>query len=580
MSESDDDLKLNSESFPLERYEPLQLLGRGGLGEVYLARDLKLGRNVAVKCLMAVDDETVVVFHREAKIASKLHHPNVVGTLDFGTTDGGRPYIAFEYFKGISLEQLIAEQGGHIDEALVRKIFVTVARALSYIHEHKVFHRDLKPSNIMVNLEDPQTMQLRVIDFGVSAIKEDIQNRSLIQGRTIVGTPVYMSPDPVRGDEFDARSEVYSLGCIMFECLVGEPPFDAPSTAEVLDLHITATPPLLEDIFSDVEVSPELAHIIYKCLAKDKSKRYQTMLDLADALEKPYSLKKEELRLVEPGNETTQPPGKSKFGIVIVSGAIVLTLLVLSAVVSIMSNPSASTDVLKTADAVKELTEDRRTKSKPVDVELVVVKDDNATGAYISGTAGVARLKKFAQSKQRKKMVTLKNLTFDVPLLKDLAVVQPRTVQCFDLDMSDKSVFEQMHLVTSLRELDFHACSNIEPKDLAALSDVPRLSSLLLVGCLIDDEHLKALKGNRRLEKLVLDGNRNLSMNGLLNLARKPEEPPIAVWLNEGDLTKLSGGEIQELRRKHRIVLTTRLPEYQGEGGDGMIHTDALELIE
>lgn len=578
MIEPAEDLNLNNESFPLERYEPLELLGRGGLGEVYLARDPQLARNVAVKCLMAVDEETVVVFHREAKIASRLHHPNIVGTLDFGTTEGGRPYIAFEYFKGISLEQLIAERGGRLDEKFVRKLFVAVARALSYIHEHKVFHRDMKPSNIMVNLDDADALQMRIIDFGVSAIKEDIQNRSLVQGKTIVGTPVYMSPDPARGEEFDARSEVYSLGCIMYECLVGEPPFDAPSTAEVLDLHIAEEPPPLHEVNPEVRVSREIEQIIFRCLAKDKRERFQTMADLADALDTPYSIAVEESSVESEVLE--EVPVSKPISIAFISIAVILTLVVLAATYSILNSSSSKSDILNTSESVKELTQDKRFQAKPVDVELSEVNDDNANGAYLSGTRGVAKLRRFADADQRKKMVTLKDLQLDTAVIKDLAVLRPQIVQIFNMDMGDREVFRQLHLVSSMRELDFHACSGIEPEDLAALSDLPRLSSLLLVGCSISDKHLGALRADKKLEKLVLDGNKNLTMKGLLNLARKPDELPIAVWLNEGELTKLSIDQIRDLRKKHKIILTTRLPEYQGEGGDGMIHTDALELIE
>ena len=579
MTESADDLHLTRESFPLERYEPLRLLGRGGLGEVYLARDPQLARNVAVKCLMAVDDETVVIFHREAKIASKLHHRNIVGTLDFGTTEGGRPYIAFEYFKGISLEQLISERGGHLDEKFVRKLFIAVTNALAYIHEHKVFHRDMKPSNIMVNLDDADSMQMRIIDFGVSAIKEDIQNRSLAQGKTIVGTPVYMSPDPVRGEEFDARSEVYSLGCIMYECLVGEPPFDAPSTAEVLDLHMSEEPPPLRKVYPDVQVSRELEQIILKCLRKDKNERFQTMLELADALDKPYFV----------GSD--MPPIESQFAvekdsiskpisISIIAGAVILTLAVGFAAYSILSNSTAGNDPLNTSESVKELTQDKRLQAKPVDMELFEANDDKANGAYLSGARGVAKLRKLAAAKQVKKMVTLKDLTIDSALIHDLAVVRPQVIQIFNMDMADREVFRQLRSVQSLQELNFHACSGIQPADLAALDDMPKLSSLLLVGCSISDEHLYALRKNKRLEKVVLDGNKDLTMKGLLNFERKPNEMPVAVWLNEGELTKLSVDQIRDLRRTYKIILTTRLPEYQGEGGDGMIHTDALELIE
>ena len=199
MTESDDIQNLTSKSFPLDRYEPIALLGRGGLGEVYLAKDRLLGRTIAVKCLMAVDDEQIVIFQREAKIASKLSHPCIIGTLDFGTTEGGRPFIAFDYFDGTSLESLLAENGGVLDEQLTRRIFIIVTRALDYIHNHKVFHRDLKPSNILLKVDKSGALDLRIIDFGVSAIKEEFQNRDLAQGKTIVGTPVYMSPDPARG---------------------------------------------------------------------------------------------------------------------------------------------------------------------------------------------------------------------------------------------------------------------------------------------------------------------------------------------------------------------------------------------
>jgi serine/threonine protein kinase len=574
-----DELNLNSESFPLERYEPIALLGRGGIGEVYLAQDLKLARRVAVKCLMSVDDETIVIFHREAKIASKLHHPNIVGTLDFGTTEGGRPFIAFEYFNGTSVDVLLEERGGRFDEKFVRKLFTIVAKALSYIHEHNVFHRDLKPSNIMVNLEDPDNMQLRVIDFGVSAIKEDIQNRTLVQGKTIVGTPVYMSPDPVRGDEFDARSEVYSIGCIMFECLAGEPPFDAPSTAEVLELHIHSEPPLLEESYPDIQVSSELQQIIDKCLAKDKDERFQTMAELAEALEAPYASPQAEplFEQMPPAAEVTPSRG---FPVGIAIGAVIFLVGAGIVTVSILNTSASKTDLLKTSEAVKELTEDRRMR-RVAEVEEQDVKDDtNANGAYISGARGIKKLKRLVAENQRKKMVTLNNLTITKPLLLEVAVLQPQIVKIFNLQLTDKEPFEQMHLVQSVRELDFHACGGITPDDIAALSDMPRLTSLLLVGCLITDKHLEAMAKNKRLEKVVLDGNKDVTMKGLLFLSRKPNEKPILVWVSEGELTGTTPQKIDELRKKNNIILSPHLPSYEGEGGDGLIHTDALELIE
>lgn len=581
MTESDDIENLTIRSFPLDRYEPIALLGRGGLGEVYLAKDRLLGRTIAVKCLMAVDDEQIVIFQREAKIASKLAHPCIIGTLDFGTTEGGRPFIAFDYFDGMSLEKLLAEHGGVIDERLARQIFIVVTRALDYIHKHKVFHRDLKPSNILLKFDKTGALDLRIIDFGVSAIKEEFQNRDLAQGKTIVGTPVYMSPDPVRGEPFDARSEVYSIGCILFECLTGEPPFDSESIAEVLELHMTEEPPLLEEVCPDRSFSSEIQEILSKCLSKPKSDRFQSMAELADALLRPVAgtkLTSDSAPPVEP-KKTSGLMGKP-----VVLAAVVVGILLVAGtavVVSIIFAPEQKDEVSRVLHKHDELggtsnsTMGLHVKTDQ-SVELEKAKHDNARGIYLSGNDGAKRLQEIADAHQTKEMVSVTNTTLTSTDVENLALVKPSLVQIYNCHIPEDVFSKLMKL--NVGEFCFQKCPDLTPACMAKLKESKSLVSLRLIGCGITDNHLKEIGQQKQIRKLVLDGNKDITLNGLLNMKRN--DGLIAVWLNEGPLTKLSEQEVLALKDKFHIVLLNKLEKYEGEGGDGLVSPDALELIE
>lgn len=581
MTEPAELLNLTDKSFPLDRYEPLSLLGRGGLGEVYLAKDRVLGRTIAVKCLMAVDDEQIVIFQREAKIASKLHHPCIIGTLDFGTTEGGRPFIAFEYFDGISLERLIADHGGVIEESLVRRIFIVVTEALSYIHKHDVFHRDLKPSNVLLKFDNVGHLDLKIIDFGVSAIKEEFQNKDLAQGKTIVGTPVYMSPDPVRGEPFDARSEVYSIGCILFECLTGEPPFDSESTAEVLEKHMTDEPPLLEDVCPDRRFSPEIQEIISKCLLKAKSDRYQSMEELTEALVRPVAG-------VKPPTIEVAPPLESEkkqiaFGKIV---AVIIIVGVLSAsgaalVASILSAPTQTDEVsriMKRHDDLDQSTASLKNRQSHTNRPAVPPGSDqgDAQGIYLSGSDGLKRLAEIAHGGGVKQRVSFTNLKLTLNAVEDLRAINPEVIQIYKCEIPEP-VFAKLTTISSVRELLLQQCPHISPAYMTNLRGAENLVSLRLIGCGINDEHLKEIAELKHLKKLVLDGNKDITMDGLLQLKRQSDL--IAVWLNEGPVTALKEKEVLDLERKYGIKLWNKLERYEGEGGDGLVSPEALELL-
>lgn len=271
-------LDVDDDVLPVHRYNPLELLGQGALGRVYLCQDRKLGKTVAVKSLLSITDDRVVSFQNEAKIASKLNHESVIKILDFGITSSGRPFMVMEYFPSRSLAEVIAEQGC-LEEADALSLFASIAEALACLHASNVFHRDLKPSNILLGITDPS---VRLIDFNLSKTSQDVQSKTFVQGRTVVGTPAYMSPDQVAGQPYDARSEIYSMGCLMYEVLTGHPPYEGETALEVLNLHANGI--LVPPRDRVPNLSDETSAIVEKCLRKSREERYASMRDLIAAL--------------------------------------------------------------------------------------------------------------------------------------------------------------------------------------------------------------------------------------------------------------------------------------------------------
>ena len=275
------ELDLESDRFPLERYKPIELLGSGANGSVYLARDRLLGKKVAVKTLHFLNKEQLIQFQYEARATSKMVHPNIIEILDFGATEAGTPYMVLEYFEGIPVSELLkGKEFVNVEEALA--IIKLTARALSHSHEQGIFHRDLKPSNILIKDIDKEEMKL--IDFGIAHVSELTGNLTEYQGKTLAGTPNYMSPDVASGFKYTEASEVYSLGCVLFELLTGRPPFTGDSALEVLAKHSQERAPNVTSV-SQLEIVPEIENIVSICLKKDPGDRYGNMNQLLDAIE-------------------------------------------------------------------------------------------------------------------------------------------------------------------------------------------------------------------------------------------------------------------------------------------------------
>jgi eukaryotic-like serine/threonine-protein kinase len=259
-----------------DRYEIEAPLGRGGMAQVFRGSDRMLGRTVAVKVLdrrFKDDAKFVTRFRREAQAAAGINHPNVVSVFDTGSEDGLH-YIVMEYVDGDTLADILAREGPIPSHRAVA-IADAVAQALEAAHRKGMVHRDVKPGNIMVD----RTGAVKVVDFGIARAAAD---DTLTQTGTVLGTAAYLSPEQARGETVDPRSDVYSLGCVLYEMLTGRPPFTADSAVAVAYRHVQDDP--VPPSSRNPDVSPELEAVVMTALAKDPAARYPSGGAMREAL--------------------------------------------------------------------------------------------------------------------------------------------------------------------------------------------------------------------------------------------------------------------------------------------------------
>ncbi|WP_327354803.1 Stk1 family PASTA domain-containing Ser/Thr kinase [Streptomyces sp. NBC_01304] len=256
------------------RYELGQVLGRGGMAEVYLAHDTRLGRTVAVKTLrvdLARDPSFQARFRREAQSAASLNHPAIVAVYDTGedyVDNISIPYIVMEYVDGSTLRELL-HSGRKLLPERAMEMTVGILQALEYSHRNQIVHRDIKPANVMLT----RNGQVKVMDFGIARAMGD-SGMTMTQTAAVIGTAQYLSPEQAKGEQVDARSDLYSTGCLLYELLTVRPPFVGDSPVAVAYQHVReeAQPPSTYD----PEITPEMDAIVLRALVKDPDYRYQS----------------------------------------------------------------------------------------------------------------------------------------------------------------------------------------------------------------------------------------------------------------------------------------------------------------
>lgn len=277
---------LSADSFPFERFRIIEEVGRGAAGIVYQAWDCFLKRRVAIKTMHSalISSEEVIRLQNEARTSSRLKHPAIIRILDFGAAPNGQPYLVSDFIDGTTLKSRI-DENGPLSMAETVQMFKQLCAGIMHAHEQNVLHRDLKSSNVIISDDTGDGTNIKIIDFGVARFKEALfQTFTIVQTATIVGTPYYMSPEQGDGKTFDARSEIYSIGCMMFEALTGQVPFQGETALETLAMHTRESVPELDEINPDVDCSEQLELIVLRCLEKDPDDRFQSVSDLYEQL--------------------------------------------------------------------------------------------------------------------------------------------------------------------------------------------------------------------------------------------------------------------------------------------------------
>jgi len=259
-------------------YEIISKIGHGGMSTVYKAKHQLLTRDVAIKFLTVgrqLDGKAHQRFQEEARAAVGLQHSNICSTREFGINEDGTPYLVMDFLEGKSLGELI-KQEEKLTQAQAIELMLGVCSGLKHAHESGVIHRDIKPANIIIAKDKNGSDVIKIVDFGIAKlIREDDSGPNLTQTGEVFGTPKYMSPEQCHGRKVDQRADIYALGCILYEMLSGQPPFNNESAIQILFAHVNNEPAALAN-----DVSKDMKVIIDRCLQKEPASRYQTVSEL------------------------------------------------------------------------------------------------------------------------------------------------------------------------------------------------------------------------------------------------------------------------------------------------------------
>lgn len=340
------------------RYDVVKQIGQGAMGSVFKVTDERLHKTFALKILrpeLASDRLNVKRFEQEARAAKELTHPNLVPVYDYKVPDAGSPYMVMDFLDGESLSDLIKSQG-YLDVPRALNIFIQICEGLEYAHQQGVIHRDVKPSNIILTkTSDSDEDFVKIVDFGIAKVLPIAggETANLTQTGEVLGSPLYMSPEQCQGQKLDGRTDIYSLGCVMYEALTGKSPFAAENAVAIILRHLNEDPIDPCKISRGIDLPRSLSQVVLCALSRDVSYRYKTMYDLRRDLEAVRDGKPPRLLPLQSRVKAESSGRRSK--ILKVSAAtiltVVLTCFALRSFQSLPFNPSQSSTPNSIADA-------------------------------------------------------------------------------------------------------------------------------------------------------------------------------------------------------------------------------------
>lgn len=497
-----------SQTVIADRYELICEIGAGAAGVVYKVLDRNLKKICALKTIKHEPDARQLLrFQTEAKAISALRHGNVVEILDFGLDSDNKPFLVMELIEGENLFDLLQRRGPPAEEEAI-EILIQLADAMDYTHRQGILHRDLKTSNIMLaqnqEVGSPEP-RVKILDFGLA---KDLgsEDAGLTSKGQAIGTAAYMSPEHARGGKLDERSDIYSLGCIMYELLTGSPPFQGDSHLQTIELQLNARAPALEKAGTQRDFSPDLEQVVARALEKDPVSRFATMAEVRDALRHC----REGKQVREPESETTEIASRQLNSRVLTAFMVLLGATVFGAAFIMVARYGASDEEL----AVNSIS------SPPPDSVL------SGSWSPFPWEDGISWQKRFEiededlraiAGERTKKYVSIwgeENITFNG--FAYLEQLQPLGLAMGELPQMDKSWLEFMSRhMKSLEVLYIPENEQLKNDYLVYFKDLPRLRFLALSECPITDEGLKELAAIKSLDTLKLDEINGLNGDGL-----------------------------------------------------------------
>ncbi len=503
------------------KFEFLESIGAGGMGVIYKARHLILNKIVAIKMLHShlQSGESVRRFQIEAKAASILSHPNIVAVHDVGTTANGQPYMVMDFVAGQTLDEILAHETC-LDSQRFYNIFQQVCDALEHAHKRKVLHRDIKPSNIMIAGRN----NVKIMDFGIAKIIGDTESgvQHLTKTGDAIGSPIYMSPEQARGIKLDQRSDLYSLGCVIYECLAGTPPFQGSTALDTMLMHMNKKPLSMKQASMGTEIDSALENIVMRLLEKEPDDRYQSMSELGadlamlhDAREKGDNLK---LRPPVKAKAEKHKSDRNRFLKIISFSTALLLLLIISVAMLLHARknekeanahpPKQVTlggnllGLLRATDKVLDGTKKGDLNSlldaEKIDLnDLVICRAVDGTPVEDKDFAPLRQAKLATQVKLCKARVTDRVLQY----LQGL-----KNLQILELDLTDVQSLAGIENFTKLRELSLKGCIKLNAAGLKRIGKLNDLQSLNISRTTVDGLSLKNLYGLKNLNLLDIHG--------------------------------------------------------------------------
>ncbi len=509
------------------RYRLIRQLGAGGMGVVYEAEDQLLNKVVAIKTIKrGFTGEHIMRFDREAKALAALNHTNLVALYIFGVNEDNEPYMVMRMESGTPLSEIIERDRLPPEKALV--IFKDICKAMQHAHDRQVFHRDLKPSNLLVRDLESASPTAVIIDFGVAMVDAGNAIDYLTKTGMMVGTPAYMSPEQVRGQEVDGRSDVYSLGCIMFETLTGVKPFIAASALEVLAKKISKDAPTLNSVVTGRRFSKKLEAIIAKCLAQSAGDRYASMQEVEaelNALEDLYE------QASAPVSAEDAIAKKKKWQLFALAGTAVAVPILIIFSIFLWDPPASQTHVGKapTEELEKPIMSGPQIDER--EREHCFLRGDIRPHSQMTYDNKIVKLTETAQDASALALVEkykpVDRLQFlDVPVsgaflakCKNLPVARLSFKNC-SVDSDGLKGISMLPNVQSLEIVNNKVV--IPPAGLKVLRNATSLKKLTLQGCDLELEHIAEIAKLNQLEELDLSTNARIDDTSMPMLSKMP----------------------------------------------------------